>query len=339
MKTMNDMRQVGERELRRLAYIKALFRIGIDQLEKGTEPNTAQALLTFDNCVEMMLWLLADFHGIRIRQKKQDIPFPELLSLVNDEMRKRNISRVLPSYGSDLQELHLARNNVQHHGIVPSISTVQRYRVVAESILVGSAEDSLKLSWGDISMALLISDLVVRELYSRAEKEYENQKYLEAALSLIAAFECMKAKEIDRRAGSGIFLTRAFAEAAGEKSSDPHIKALSRYAKAIEGEVEILKLGLDYKGFQRYRDFTQTDPLDHITISVKEEDPAEVLTVVKNEFGSKVGLKETDAELQEWLVFAFGFVIDSILRWQLISRAGVVESFIRSLGRAISDAE
>jgi hypothetical protein len=334
MKTMNDIPRVGERELRRLAYVKALFRIGIDHLERCTEPNAAQALLTFDNCIEMMLWLMVDFHGIRIKQTKQLTTLPQLLSQVSAELSEQDTSRILLRHASDLQELHIARNNVQHHGILPSFSTVHRYRVITESVLVGLVEDVLKLSWSEISMALLVSDPAVRELYSRAENEYENQNYFEAALNLVAAFECMRGKETDRRAGSGISLSRFFADLAKEESKEsgnPHINTLVQYAKAIEGEVEILKLGLDYKGFQRYRDFAKIDPLDHFDVNISGN-VSEALAVVRE----KIGPMKPDFKLQEWVVFAFGFVLDSILQWQFILREGAVESLIRSIDERLT---
>lgn len=320
----NDTQQVGESKLRRLAYVRTLFRIGDDHLDRETEPNMALATLIFDNCVEMMLWLLVDAYTIEISGEKQKTHFPKLLSTVSNKMQESGVS-VLSGNASDLQELHLARNAIQHHGIVPTLSAIQRYRSISELVLSKLTQESFSLDWDNISMALLIVEPVVRELYGRAEKDFDNRKYLEAALTLVAAFEFMKAKEIDRRAGSGIFMKRAFAIGMAAESKDDNVRHLAEYAQAIEGEVEILKLGIDYKCFQRYRDFVGIEPFDTIDVPITSNDADEILKVIKKKYGSTVRFEENNAGLREWLVFAFGFVIDSILHWQLVKRKGVFE--------------
>ena len=76
-------------------------------------------------------------------------------------------------------------------------------------------------------MALLIDEPVVSELYTKAEECFTNNQYTEAVLNVVAAFEFMKAKEIDRRFGSGILQHRWNAQKANKESEDHHVKNIA----------------------------------------------------------------------------------------------------------------
>ncbi len=95
---MKTTRETDESQLRRLAYIKALFRMGVSNLETKLDPYLAQAVLTFDNSIEMLLWLLVDYQQIPIGNR--NINFPELLSKVTTK------EQALKSRSRQLSELH-----------------------------------------------------------------------------------------------------------------------------------------------------------------------------------------------------------------------------------------
>ncbi len=100
---------------------------------------------------------------------------------------------------------------------------------------------------------------------------------------------------------------------------DKHIKSLIEYTNVIESEVEILKLGIDYKSYQRYRDFIDISPLERVSLADSPDD----MLVYRN----KSRLLKEDSELQDWLTFSFTFVLDCIIRWQLVKRPGLYEAF------------
>lgn len=113
----SETEKIRESTLRRLAYIKGLFRLAISQFNQTSEPNMALAALIFDNCIEMMLWLLVDKYRIKING---DPYLSQLLSkLTND--KEINI-KILLENASDIREMHQTRNSIQHYGIVPTMS-------------------------------------------------------------------------------------------------------------------------------------------------------------------------------------------------------------------------
>jgi hypothetical protein len=155
-------------------------------------------------------------------------------------------------------------------------------------------------------------------LYSQAEQNYFKNDYLNAALGLSAAFELMKEQEIPCHAGSLIFPKRLGTALVFDSSNDNTIKILSEYALAIEGEVEILKLGVDYKGFRKYSDFLEIHPFDSVGLS-EYEDADSIIEYMNKKFTER--LTTVSLDLKEWAAFALNFVIESILRWQAITRA------------------
>lgn len=331
---MNHIQKLDESKLRRLVYIKRLFLVGVNLLERETEPDIAVALLLFDCSIEMMLTLVGDIYGIKMPGGKQNIHFPKLLEVVRDHIKEDTSKVQLQNY-SDLQTLHKARNGVQHDGIIPSLSAIQRFRAIAESVLRTLTKDTCGLYWEEISLASLITDPVVSELYRRAESAYANKRHLDAAISLVAAFEFMKEEEINRRAGSGILGHRISIQFCKESSNDD-IKKLANYAEAIEKEIEILKLGVDYKSYRLYTDFTQFDPFESIGLCVTSEKAEEALNAVTNQINREAPIMKNDGELQRWLTFAFPFVIENILRWQLILRPSPMDTVFKVLLSEIS---
>lgn len=336
---------IGENKLRRLVYMKSLFRIGVELLRRGSEPDGALAVLIFDNCLEAMLWLLRDIYDVQIPNDKQGKYRWQLLSIIAVEMKKQS-KEMLRGNESDLVQLHLTRNNIQHNGIVPSISSVEKMKVTTQLVLANVVETEFGVSWDKISLAVLIEDPIVRELYVKAEEDFHAIKHSEAALNLVAAFEFMKAKETDRRYGSGILMRRWAANKINEESQVGEVRQLASYALAIEKEVEILKLGLDYKSYQKYRDCFGIEPLDSPAFSLVETDARKILEIVREKYGLKTcfdkiaedASESSDNErtteeltkmgrdlLKEWLAFAFEFVIDNVLRWQSIWRFGLFE--------------
>jgi hypothetical protein len=326
---MSDVNKIDENILRRLAYIKGLFRIGSNHLSRATEPNLAVATLLFDNCIEMWLWLLADKHKIKITGERFLL---QLLDDITNNQSEKEI-KLLYENRSAIKELHLARNSVQHNGIVPAFIAVQRYESTTEKVLSNSIQSSFGLPWGNISLALLINESQTRDLYSEAENRFEKGKYADAALLLVATFEHMKSLEIDRRYGSGIFMKRLAAQLSINNCQDVNTKYIAEYAKAIEREVEILKLGVDYKGYQRYEDFLGIEPFDSLSdILFESNNTEELIKNLENKFCSRLTeIENIEFNYFQWSVFAFDFVFDNIIRWQNISRMGLMESMSYSV--------
>lgn len=325
--------QKDDSTIRRLTYVKGLFRIGAEHFEAKTSVNIAQAVLTFDNSIEMVLRLTADTLGIRFGERR-DIYFHDLLVKVNEYLKSTTAIREddkesqpfsLPE--QSLIELHRARNGIQHSGIIPDVSIAERYKTITETTLSILAKYVFSMEWAQISVGLLVKNNVLRELYSLAEAEYEKCNYTEAAFALLATFELGKLFEQSRIWGSGISWKR---ETIAKDTHSP--KSIIEYTKAIEDEVEILKLGLDYKSYMRYKEISPSiiGPFKHPFGSKhigELQEASEVLSIVKQELGDKLVYDQHDTKLQEWVMFALTFVVENLLHWEMVSRPSYLELF------------
>ena len=172
---------------RRLCYTKGLLRIGINHLNIGTEVDIAQALLSFDNSLEMMLKIVLDFKNIKL---KGNTYVPILIDEVAKIYPKTSVA--------DLKTLHNLRNSIQHDGFIPASSQVQASKSLVESFSKSVSIDIFNIPWEQVSLGILINNPTVRELYLKADEALNNHKFQDAAFNVIAAFEVAMIFEMDR---------------------------------------------------------------------------------------------------------------------------------------------
>lgn len=303
--------------LRRLVYVKGLYRLGLGNLETGISINIAQAILNFDNCIEMLLKLVADYMQISLSKEPT---FVQMLNAVNAKLTKDP----LPSIS--LTELHTARNNIQHHGIIPDRNSAERYKELTEKIL-SKLSQMLGAEWELISLALLIKDDEARQLYQRAEKSFHANNLEDAAYALVAAFEYAKFIEQSRIYGSGLTVSRHFVQEAFKNIEK--MESLLEHIDTIANEIEVLKLRLDYKKYLKYLEFSfvKFRPLDSPFEDIKDlSDVEKIYDVVRKACKQHITSFD-EKDLRQGLIFLFDFVIDSMLRWEEVERKGFFELF------------
>lgn len=332
--------EIDESYMRRLASVQALFHLGLENLERGTPYNSAQAVLTFDNALEMMFRLASD--KMQLMTKDNDRAYlPALVRNVNQNLTDSQLK--VPS----ITELHEARNKIQHNGILVDKLIVDRYRSLVAETLEYLTKKIFEIDWKTVSISNLIQNPIIRSHYNNAEHSYGDGKYEEAAFWLSKAFEEAKQDEQKRIHGSGILFGQLFVGMAVNESSQD-VKSLFALTNLITQEIEILKLRLDYKSYMKFRDLLgDKNPFQspgfskaeeewhsknpHIVIAKDREFSTTELTKRDEERrlfverrGREILLegvsKSTEADLRRWLDFAFDFVMDSILRWEKIKR-------------------
>lgn len=232
---------LSERILRRLVYAKRLYMHGIGHMDRETQIDMAMAVLNFDNSVEMLLSTSLTYNG-----KEVPFHFDNLLEKFYGilEEKETGIST------GEIKSLHSARNKVQHEGIVPSMGNVKEYRNITEKVLEKGFSKIFGIDFFDVSLGLLIENEMVKELYRRGEQKYYEGNFRESIVYLVSAFEKAKTKEQAKLHGSGLDL--ALMGKLGDKT-------LEKVIRTIAEELEVLKLRLDYKKFQKYRELFPTE--------------------------------------------------------------------------------
>ena len=160
------MSQISPHTIRHLVYCKALCAHAKEHTSSHSVLDHAIATLNFDNSIEMILYALLDHLGA---QAPRD--FSGLLkvfkSKVTEVQKDFDLSLL---HEVEIRNMHKARNNVQHHGIVPSIDDVERYKTLAQEVLSNLSFNILGLKFEEISLGDLIKDEIVRSLYKKGRR-------------------------------------------------------------------------------------------------------------------------------------------------------------------------
>lgn len=300
---------------RRLVYVKVLLVHGIEHSEMNTPVDTALALLHFDNAIEMLMRIILEFYHAPDLQKERT--FHDLVNNV-----KRLIGNKNPEINPDellkireIKNLHLVRNNIQHLGTIPAAEEVDRFRSLAENIISSVTSNLFKVQFSELSMGALVKDRRVRELYTRADEVFSSGDYAEAIIFCVAAFETARNMEQGRIYGSDFTFYRWAAQASAGASSA--MKEVFEYIDKLAEEVEVMKLRLDYKKYQKYREIsTKLQPF--LKIASKSTSIKDILSKTRKILRDVNKVQQS--VLKAYARFCLSFAIESILRWESVPR-------------------
>lgn len=301
------MSHINPHTIRHLIYCKSLYLHALEHSHSESVPDRAIATLNLDNAIEMFLYALIDYLGAKVPKEN----FDSLLSVFKNKITEMQINfDVSLLHEVEIRNMHRARNNIQHHGIMPSIDDVERYKTVTHEVLSNLSKSILGLEFEEISLSDLIKDDLVKTLYKKAEEAYFSANYEDALVYVAGTFEQAKKLEQGRIFGSGLMLKWLQSGNVDDLTS-----------KLME-EIEILKLRLDYKKYQKYRDIferslkpftcTSSDTMDDIVSEIRKLTASSISAWHGRDKG----------ELKKETIFCLVFVLDSILRWEAVPRLG-----------------
>lgn len=306
--------------LRRLVFCRDLYELAKRLRAVRTEIAMAQAVVVLDAAVETALPIVLAVKGVATPKSTE---FPQLVKSVV-ETYKYPADRA-----SAWNRLHIARNQIQHAGLIPSEAQIQSLGEDAISSLKHLIQTHLHVELEAVSVSELFKDNVQRAIYQVAEKEAASGNLSAAAVALIACFEHARSQEQDRITGSGVTLRQFGAAFLGGAGTDSEHNQIIDYIGAVHEEVEVLKLGLSYKGYRKFLDIapTKLSPryLQHTPTA---DDPLKLLAEWKTYLSPyPLGVD------QEWVNFGLQFVREAVLQWQELSRKGVWEQLAGAFAR------
>lgn len=308
--------EMEEHFVRRLIYVKALLGHGIDHSEMDTPIDTALAILHFDNAIEMLMRIILEFYHASHIQKER--VFDDLINNVRRLIKNRhpeiNPDELLRT--RELRNLHLVRNNIQHLGVIPAAEEVSRFRSLTENIINSVTSKLFKVQFSELSLGAFIKDQVVRELYTKADEAFSNENYSEAIIFCVAAFETAKNMEQGRIYGSGFTFQRMAARARARAKNT--IWEIFEYADKLAEEIEVMKLRLDYKKYQKYREIsTKLQPF--LKIASRSTPIEDVLSKTRKLLSNDIKNVKQPV-LREYARFCLSLAIESIFRWESVPR-------------------
>lgn len=290
---MSKMKQ--EVTTRRLVLIKYLYKTAFEQ-SKQSESFAGFSILSFHDCVEMLLILIAE----KKRKKKQE-HFLGYWNVITD----------LP-YKEAMENLNNVRKMLKHHGIFSNKDEIDRCRIDVKVFLTDCFKSYFGIGFDNLSLSSLIAINSVKEEIDRAEllmKEGNNYECLEkcktAFIKLLSAYESNKVEWNNSILDAGVRIGNDFRKLAkSNKDGSRWFEQVTKTTNSIRDIIKIKALGIDYKRYVLF---------DHITPCVIEGCNATGTIYIPEQKDSFEARKSVTSEGCQ---FCLTFVVDCALKLQ-----------------------
>lgn len=242
--------------IKRLAFAKYLFSIGIEQ-SKSSDLQAAAAILAFHDSIEFFLQVASEH--LNAVSKKEPL-FHEYWPILKEKLDGKQVPQEV-----SMRRLHKARNNLKHGGNLPSKIDVDSFRVLAAAFFEEASQIFFKLDFSDISLIEYVSIEAVRLDLLRAEDFANKKDFDNAAEALAIAFERLMDERLEQ-ASNPLFLNPLLLNAKsahllhGRHAQNADGIGLRKFANGMEqaideirNEFRILATGINYKKYARFR--------------------------------------------------------------------------------------
>ena len=168
---------------------KEFFRRGCKELVSWSAISRIQAVINFDDAVEMALLSAVNMLNCSITP---DVKLNNLYKSVNESL---GVFENQLGCWTSIDIIHKTRNLAKHQGQFVDIDAARRCEALCESVLQEILHKCLKLDMHDISTALLINEQSVRKAYERADEYLVADEHDKAIFSAMEAYILAKPPE------------------------------------------------------------------------------------------------------------------------------------------------
>jgi hypothetical protein len=144
---------------RRLAFVRYLYRLGVDQSHKPA-PFAAVAVLTFHDTCEMFLQIAAEHNGVTPARRSD---FLDYWTLFEQQTQLQVTSKV------SMDRLNRARVNLKHGGVLPAHDEIEGFRAAVTNFLDDNSLSLLGVNLNEVSLTSMIRSDDVRGPLEKAE--------------------------------------------------------------------------------------------------------------------------------------------------------------------------
>ncbi|OLS23289.1 MAG: hypothetical protein HeimC3_26300 [Candidatus Heimdallarchaeota archaeon LC_3] len=292
---------MDEPTLKRLAFIKFIFRTGVEFSSKLT-PYNSISLLHFHDSIEMFLKLSIDYNG-DFSTISKDLGIPKLMEKIDEKIKENDPTSSL-SY-SGLMTLNSARNKFKHTGMIPASIDIETYRSNASTFFLENCKILFSIEFSEISMAHLIFNEEIRNEINDAEEKFNNSLVDEALEKLAMGFAIALILFNEKKKLFGFYSsTNSVSISWDYDNKELDLHDLESFSDDVHVEFEniyeilnIFLLNLDYPSYYKFKYVTP-----EITYHRREK---KFITKVKN-----WEIPPDDSDFQ----FCISFVIDAIIK-------------------------
>ena len=289
--------------LKRLAFVKYLYNVGVEQSKKA-EPFCWASVLTFHDAVELFLELASEY--IDIHKRIKNIKFMEYWGLINPVLKgkgKDELAHKIP-----IDRLNGARVALKHHGTPPSKSAIEDFRTSVTEFFERNTLIVFDTRFSEISLIALVQNeasqgrlIQAQQLISEGKIDDALARVAVSFAQLIDDYEDRKKDEFGR---SPFFLGRVYSPDVDAEALEDVETSLVEIVDSIDNlqdAVKILCLGLDFRRYARFKLLTPG------VIRRKSGEGKKRYLVHRSRRGSKGKPSSEDA------LFCIDFVIESAI--------------------------
>jgi hypothetical protein len=255
---MGDRMALSRQEVKRLALIRFLYTQGVEQATRP-QPLCSQALLSYQDAVEMFLQLAAEHLNVSL---EPFVPFDEYFTKI------QKVTRVeLPSRRA-MHRMNKSRVNLKHYGSIPSTSDLEQFRADVTTFLTDATQMVFAADFASLDMIDLVTQQSTLERLREADVSAAQGKYQLALMQLHVEFDRMLDDYADRkRNANGVSPYKwwppqrtRFGNFDSKSAAQADVAVVAAIVD-MQRALRVLAMGLDYQRYTRFELLTPLVPM------------------------------------------------------------------------------
>lgn len=244
-------------DVKRLAFIRYLYKVGMEQSNQP-EPLNTLSLLSFHDAAELFLHLAAEHHDVA----KNTQWFMEYWDIINQKIQPDQITQK-----DSMRRLNKARVQLKHYGIAPSKLDMEVFRVNVTNFF---QENTPKLFDRNFDSVSLVDLVVYSDVKSRLRDAQNLMQSGDAngAIQTIAKSFQLLINEYERRTrskfgrspfsfGPDLTFENSFFIGVEGKMKD-FVDKVNESISSMQAAIKIVSFGFDYRRFSKFQSLTPT---------------------------------------------------------------------------------
>lgn len=298
---------LDESTMRRLAFIRYLYVVGVEQ-SRGPEPLTAASVLTFHDSIELFLQLASEHLNVGTKSPS----FMEYWDVLETRLQGRSLAQ-----RESMRRLNKSRIALKHHGTLPSNLDIEAFRASATNFFEENTPVVFGIEFSSVSMLNLVSCEEARCSLEKANKLIEEERRTEALDEIASGFDQL-VDDYERRKitsfgrspfffGEPLTFETSFFMGIKDRDFARFVDKVRDSIDAMRNGVKILSLGLDYRRYVRFRLLTSK-----ARRLLRTQDP-------------NLGAPQDQHPSADECRFCYDFVVESAIRLQDFDFAVITE--------------
>ena len=245
---------LDESGIKRLAFIKYLYKVAVEQSERP-EPLCSASILTFHDAIELFLQLASECLDIGKAQPS----FMDYWDLLSQKLPNRELTQK-----ESMRRLNKARVALKHHGTFPSKLDIEAFRASATNFFEENTLPIFDIKFSEISLIELVQCEETKNNLKESAQLLEQNKIEEsldkvalAFIQLIDDYESRKRRKFGRSpfffGESLTVLDSFFMHIDRREKISEFIDKVKESIESLQNAVKILSLGIDYRRYVKFR--------------------------------------------------------------------------------------